>query len=516
MREFIFDIHKGTEKSFYTNKTNTIQDEEALLKLQHFEEKMASFEEIFYLDGGLTIDSSTYYGEIDRINLYISNLGINTEVLNETIHLLDKLEKKDFDLAKDSDTLIEKYPQLNRLYEIEELIAHEHFHLLQFISCRSVNKFYKAMRKHHTIRVYLLFELIRMNIKLDRDEKKSLFSTILKFKKPASKNKFMDMINNSKVETSIVKNFYNYKTDKTNLNAIDIMEGSTIALQKIVSKNKNIKTVFHEEKLSLSDAVEKNDKKYYGAWKHYREQGGMERIVFFIITHQALKYGFIDDGKKVNSLPSPQDLFVSLCQNISKYEVEYNTLHLSPLKIDEELKQFNLGDKQIQAIYKLTKIFSQVKEDIRIYSKQVDSNYSDEAFEKEITYENSYIYAPLKTISEQIFEDYPIVKSDFFLPILLTDYDFLVKFIFGYFPNMLKSIEFQGIFQNKTTVISDNFFVTIADDIDEYMRTSSAHCCDNHTMEKVGIFELICCNAENSLKNRYKRATGKEFASLFN
>lgn len=516
MREILFDSKKDTKKSFYTNNVNTLEDEEALLKIRLFEERMALFEANFYLDGGLTIDSSAFYGDIDRVSLYISNLGINTEVLNETIHILNKLEEKDFSLVKDTDSLIEKYPQLSILYEIEELIAHEHFHLLQFISCKSVNTFYKAMRKHHTIRVYLLFELIRMNVTLERDAHKSLFSSILKLKNEASKNKFIDMINNTKVETSIVKNFYNYKNDEVDLNCIDIMEGSTIALQKIVSKNKNIKTVFHEEKLRSSDKFEKNYKKYYAAWDYYKEQGGVEQIIFFIITHQSLKYGLVDDGKKTYSAPSPQNLFVALCKNISKYEVEYNTLHLTPFNIDNELGQFDLESGQIQAIYKLKKIFFQIKEDMRTYSEKVDSNYSNEAFEKDIVYENSYIFAPLKSINEKILEDYPIVKSDFFLPLLLTDYDFFVKFIFGYLPNMLKSIEFQGIFQNNTTIVSDNFFVTIADDIDEYMRTNSARCCDNHTLDKVGIFELICCNAEDSLKNRYKRATGKEFASLFN
>lgn len=516
MREIIFGSNKNTERSFYTNKVNVIEDEEALLKIQLFEERVALFESNFYLDGELTIDSSAHYGDIDRVSLYISNLGINTEVLNETVHILDKLQEKGFSLEGDSNNLIEKYPQLNTLYEIEELIAHEHFHLLQFIFCKSVNTFYKAMRKHHTIRVYLLFELIRMNVKLEKEVNKSLFSSILKLKNTAVKNKFMDMINNTKVETTIVKNFYNYKTDEVELNCIDIMEGSTIALQKIVSKNKNIKTVFNEEKLRTSDEPEKNYKKYCATWDYYIEQGGVEQTIFFIITHQSLKYGLVDDGKKTYSAPSPQNLFAMLCKNISKYELEYNTLHLTPFNIDNNLKKFDLGSEQIQDIYKLKKIFFQIKEDIRAYSEKVDTNYSDEAFEKEIIYENSYIFAPLKTVNEQIVEDYPIIKSDFFLPLLLINYDFFVKFIFGYLPSMLKTIEFQGIFQNNTTMVSDNFFVTLADDIDEYMRTNSTRCCDNHTLDKVGIFELICCSSENSLKNRYKRATGKEFASLFN
>ena len=520
-------------KLFYADEIPSIEEEKALLKRfkpkidnsehekalkrKDFDARLMFFVKNFYLDGGgLDMQSPSYSGNIDRVSLYISFFGINTSMIDKVKTLLSEIEnnESDFHTQHETSELLKKYPKLNMLYEMQEVMSHEHFHLLQFLSCQSVNTFYKAVRKHHVIRVHLLSEIIRLNVKLDRNSDTNLFDAILKLNDETSENRFMKSIAAAKMETATVKNFYSYRSDKTDLDIIDIMEGSTIAFQKLVNKIDNVQTAFNEEYLQSDSKFEQEYKKYYGAWNYYKKQGGVQRVIFFIITHQSLRYGLLDDGDYMNAVPIPQDLFIVLCQNISRYENELNSLGGVPFGIDKDLSSFELDSEQTKAVYKLKSIFNLVKEDIKTYSKEVNIYHDDATFEKEITYESSYMWSPLRTIDEKIKDDYPIVKSEFFLPLLLINYGFFTKFIFQYLPKMLNRVEFQGIFQNDSDMQSDNFFLKITDDIDEYLRTSFTTCCDNHE-SKVQIFDLMHCDNENSLKNRYKLVSEKEFSSLF-
>lgn len=505
------------EKNEVIDKVDTNQEQEELKK--DFEARIKFFTKNFYLDNveSLNAHSKNIKGEIDRISLYISYAGIDDSLLDRIDAILsDFKEKYGKAVSCDAKNFIEEQSkELIELIELQEIISHENFHLLQFLTCESVNTFYKASRKHNLLRYYLLSEIIKQEVKIKPSHDENIFTSILRLK-VNDIDYFNEVIRNSRIESMIVKNFYNYKSKKTDLTIIDIFEGAAIAFQKIVNKSEKITTLYDTELTNV--------KKYFGAWNYFKEKGGNKRVIFFIVAYQSLKYGLLDDGDYMNVVPIPQNIFVMLCENISKYESELNCpLFGTPFFIDSELSKLNLENDKISAIYKLVNIFNIVKEDIRIYSKKVNTYHDDNIFERSVDCNDS-LYSPMKAISENICKDYPLFTKDYFVPILLVDYAFYTKFIFSYLPSLLNEIEFNGVSGKNSNIRAENFIFRLVDDIDKLVRFGHTYCCDNHKnncgdIENVFLNDhdskIWLCESQDSLKNRYKMVSGKELESLF-
>ena len=521
---------KDGTKIFYHNSIPTIKEEqekvirfrpEPDLSQQNLEiakndlkARIKFFTKNFYLDEGLKVHSKDIEGEIDRVSLYISYVGIDENVLNRINEIIVSIEKNH---ANKSIFDIKEIPELVDLIELQEVVSHENFHLLQFLKCNSINTFYKASRKHNIIRYHLLSEIIRLGVKVKLNNE-NIFSSILQLDK-VKIDYFNEIIKSSRMESMIVTNFYNYNSKKTNISIIDIFEGSAIAFQKLVNRSEEIETLY-DKKLTGS-------KKYFGAWNYFKEQGGSERFIFFAIAYQSLKYGLLDDGDYMNVVPIPQDVFIMLCENILKYERKLNSkLFCSPFFIDTELAKLNLENEKITAIYRLVDIFNIIKEDIKVYSKQVNTYHDDDIFERTVNYNDTFMYSPIKLISETICKDYPVFTKDYFLPLLLVDYTFYSQFILNYLPKLLSEIEFKGISGNDSNIVAENFVFKLVDDVDEFIRSSSegrsgfTYCCDAHkdrlgNIIKIDISGISLCESKDSLKNRYKIVSGKELESLF-
>jgi hypothetical protein len=486
---------------------------------QDFKARLQLFINNFYLDdNNLNAYSETFKGEIDRVSLYISYVGVDQVQLGLfNAHLL-KAEKLFDEMPELScEQLLDIDPSAIQLFELQELMAHEHYHFLQFLTCGSVNTFFRATRRHNIIRAHVLSEAVRCGVQLDLNkdsEDKSIFDLILKFDDQSIQHHFFDVIKNARVETKVVSNFYNYKGSKSDFTIFDIFEGSAVAFQKLVNHTTDIATTF--------DKVEKGDstyKRYFGAWDYFCDQGGRDKIIFFVNTYQSLKYGLLDDGDYMNVVPTPQDIFIVLCQNTAKYENLLKPDRFGSLSIpfveDPLLRQFKLSAEQIDIIYKLVKIFDLMKEDIRAYSKQTNTYYQDDIFDRKITYDDNFIWSSLKKINEQVVIDHPIVDSEFFWPLLLVNKEFCNTFMFEYLPKVLKITQFKGIFGEATDIVNDNLMLKLVDDLDRYIRTGFTYCCDKHSKGIVDRLD-IDCKSPQSFKNRYFKMTGNDLHSLFN
>lgn len=528
-KEKIVTSKDGT-KIFYSNSISTIKEEQAnVIKFKEepdlsqqkleiakkdLEARIKFFTKNFHLNSVKRLNKSSGKGNIDIFSLYISFVGINDELLSVIRNTLDIIEEKYKNHATSAIDVIEKQPELVSLIELQEVVSHEHFHLLQFLTCSSVNTFYKASRKHNFIRAYVLSEIIRQDVKIKINDGKTIFSSILDLSTDKI-DYFNEIIENAKMESLIVTNFYTYKSKKTDLNIIDIFEGCAVAFQKLANHSEEIKTLY-DIKLETS-------KIYFGAWNYFKEQGGSERMVFFAISYQSLKYGLLDDGNYMNVVPIPQDIFIMLCQNIKRYEDKLNSsFSLSQLQIsvDKRLSTLNLTDEQASSLAILLDIFNIIKEDIRDYSKKVNTYHDDTIFERFIRYDDNFIYSPLKLISEKINRNCFLFDSEYFLPLLLIDYKFFSNFMFDYFPKALSEIEFQDMQGNTSNIASDNFFNWVVEDIDVLIRKGMTYCCDVHKKpsgdaDHINERKVSSCESKNSLKNRFKAISGKELSSLF-
>ena len=494
------------EKSELENKKD--------IEKKDFEARIKFFISKFYLDNNnkLNLSSQNIKGEFDRISLNILFFGLDYSLLDRLKQLLRKLEKIKSSNLTDIEEILKNNPELIELFSLQEVFAHEYYHLIQFLTCQSVNNFYKASRKHNIIRAHVFSEAIRLNAKFDlsnsENKSDSIFSIILKFNDESVKKYFFDVIKNSRMESLIVKNFYDYKSNKSDFSMLDIFEGSAYSFQKIVNRTINVDTF-------KIDKESPEYKKYKGARDYFATCNGTEEIIFFIMTYQSLKYGILDDGDYMNVVPIPQDIFIFLCKNIYKYEKELNNnLLYRPFLVPTEFEDLNISEDKKIAIFRLVKIFDMIKEDIKEYSKKTNTYYDENIFEREISYNDTTIYSPLKNIFNSLLKDYPVFETKYFLPTLLVDYSFYVNFILGYLEKSIRKIEFKGIFGGESYIESDHYLLKVTDDFDRLIRTGWTNCCKDHTNELVDIDDVFYCNSENSLKNRIKFVSGKSIEDL--
>ncbi len=509
-------------KSFASEKKHTEEKENIVRK--DFQARAKSIKEFFHKNDNYTIlyDRKSNKATIDNATLAITYDGFNNELINDLEAILKQLEKnralENLSLNETilTEEIIQKYPDVLKLLETQEVYSHELFHLLQFTFYQVSNITYKIHRKIYALRAILLSELIRTNTKMnlksqkENDEEQSIFDFVLDIKDESTQKFFLDAIKEYRDEPNIVNNFFTYKYSGTNFDMIDIFEGSTIAFQKLANRTDSIDTVYDVEENSPAY------KKYYGAWDHYKEKGGHERIIFFMLTHQALKYGLLDNDY-INVVPTPQVIFEALCENVNLYEKKYfdklNSITL-PFHVDDELEKLNLEQNEIVTVYALSRLLEEIKQDIRDLSKQIntydDHSGYDEIFEREIEYTDNVIFSNMKAISSQIENDYPIFKTQYFLPVLIVNYGFYSEFMLGYMPRMLKNITYKSIYGTETDIDNEKELFKLVSEIDDLINKGVAYCCPNHRSPNVNWQNILHCNSDDSLKNRFRNITEKE------
>jgi hypothetical protein len=509
-------------KSFRSEKNN--EEEKEKIAKKDFEVRVKFIKDFFHKNDDQTFlyDNKNNKAIIDNATLAITYDGFNNKLANNLNAILKQLEKStvtdniNLNEIIPTEELIQKYPEVLKLLETQEMYSHELFHLLQFSFYQVSNNTHKIYRKIYALRAILLSELIRTDTEIylqnqkEEYENQSIFDFVLDIKDESVQNFFLNAIKEQREEPSIVNNFFTYKYSGTNFNMIDIFEGSAIAFQKLANRTDNVKTIYDVEENSPAY------KKYYGAWDYYKEKGGYQRVVFFLLTHQALKYGFLDNDY-LNVVPTPQVIFENLCKNAGIYEKNYfeklnsNTL---PFRIDNEIKKLHLEHNQLVTVYALAGLLEEIKQDIRDFSRQTNTydDYAgyDEIFERKVEYTDNIFSSNIKAISSQIEKDYPIFKTQYFLPVLIVNYSFYSNFMFAYLPKMLKNITYKSIFGTETNIDNEKELFRLVSEIDDFINKKVTYCCQNHRGTNVNWQNILNCNSNDSLKNRFRNFTGKE------
>jgi len=474
------------------------EEEEKILKMD-FKVRVKFIKDFFHKNDDYTIlyDSKNNKAIIDNATLAITYDGFNNDLVNDLNSIIQQLEKSTkFDNLNikeimPTEEFIQKYPEVLTLLEVQEMYSHELFHLLQFTFYQVANNTHKIHRKIYALRAILLSELLRNGTKIyiHNQKNKSLFDCIFDIKDKSVQIFFLDAIKEQREEPSVVNNFFTYQYSGSNFNMIDIFEGSAIAFQKIANRTDNVKTIYDIEENSLAF------KKYYGAWNYYKANSGTERVIFFLLTHQSLKYGFIDNDY-LNVVPTPQVIFEMLCKNIALYERKYfkklDSAQL-PFYIDRKLVKLQLKREELIIVYAMADLLEEIKQDIRNFSKKVNIYYDDKIFERKVEYTDSILFSNIKAISSQIEKDYPIFKTQYFLPVLIVSYSFYSNFMFAYLPKMLKNITYKSIFGTETNIDNEKELFKLVSEIDDLINKGVTYCCPNHRGTNVNWQNILYC-----------------------
>lgn len=442
------------------------------VEIDNFKARLKFFTDNFYHDTVLNLDSSdnlfSMTGGFDRINLGITISGLSEKILEKSKSVLKEVAKEQDHLKTvDLNYMLNEYPDYIYLLASQEAISHESFHFIQFMTCKSLNTLYRASRKLMAIRVALFSECIRHGVKFKYGSE-NIFDGILKIDNEEDKKYFFDVIENSRLETLIIKNFFKYKGKKSGLTILDLTEGSAFTFQKIVNRSQEIVTF---EPVGC----------YIKAWQYYQENEGNESVIFLLTSYFSLKYGILDDGDYMGVMPSPPEIFEMLCSNISKYEgklflIDSNNL-IEQLKEIIDIMKSNIYDFIISS---------------------GNPNYTlDEFNDKEYTKSDTLmLHDGYEAIADKISEAYPNIHTDDFIITLISDYVYSSKFC-NFITQEIPKVKFKGVFGQESDIKEETFIFKLVDDFDDFIRGNWISCCKKHAKQyKYGV--ITQCNEKGS------------------
>lgn len=465
-------------------------------------------------------------GEFDRHTLGVNFSGIDEDHVNKMKKALSDIEKlynsKDIFSKHDVSNLINKNPDLISLVILQELQFHEYFHLLQTLLLPSCYQLYKASREMATLKVMIFGWYLKKGGKFSLDKNLSVFEYLDFIKDNDVQEYLRSLFELYRGNTSIVKNFFSYTENNTHVNMVDLMEGSAYFFQKIASRS-----------ISINTFTPKKDSPYLIAHQYFKKNGGQEDLLFIILCHISLKYGVLDDGDFMELMPTPQDIFQSLCSKIENYNKYLSNIPrtLTPLtrkftldmsetyspleklqkwgfSIEEQDCCFNnemnsQTDEELYATGKIMELCKIIESDVQKYFAKAGVKFRKSLVEPEEVRASS--------IKEKLKYDYKNIESYLFLSLLLTNYVFSVTMLNKYLPQ-IKNVQYKGLFSEKTNTLMDDNLYRIVNDIDSLIINGVAPCCQEHG--KLPFRKLIICENKAGLNNRVKSLAGVDLREI--
>jgi hypothetical protein len=317
----------------------------------------------------------------------------------------------------------------------------------------------------------------------------------------------MKCLTQARMETLIGYNFVRYEDDPSALNIIDICEGSAMAFQKIAS--------IADYRQNTED--EPSDKRYFGAWRYYKAQGGSIREVFFLLTHLVLKYGCLDDGNYMGAVPTPQKLFTELCVNIDRYETILQSRRFAePFaypRLPDKASDLCATPEMFEVVKRLDYLMWIITQDIRQYDK-AHNLYHDIGNDGKIHYKKTFMFAPIQSILEKFSSEFPEYNENYFIALLIADNTYRERVIASLI-KIITTVETTCATGAPATIATDNQILCLIDDVDEYIRSDFSFCCTNHNGKKSSKYEIRYCNNTSGLRNRFQQIADEDLYTLF-
>lgn len=464
----------------------------------------------------LDVEDELPIGEFDRYTLGVSFSGLDEHFLDKAKKALSNIEETSAnrDLHKKHSTadLIKENPSLISLFIGQEIQSHEYFHLLQTLLLPSCYALYKASREMASLKVMIFGLHLQTGGKLKLDTNLSIYEYLDLISDDEIKGYLLQLFDLYKYNTSIVDNFFTYTDKESNIDMVDLMEGAAYFFQKLSNRTISIKTF-----------QPKTDSPYLKAHEYFKDKGGKEDLLFIVLSHMSLKYGLLDDGDFMELMPTPQEIFESLCEEINSYE---NYLADIPLSLSffgsyspfEKLEQWgfsfkeqgfedvmnDMTDEELYAAGKIIGLCNRVEDDVQMHFEKNRVKFKKPQVKPDDIRANAIV--------EKIRDDYPSFDSYLFLSLLLTNHLFASTMLFKYLPKV-KDVEYKGVFSEDTNTLMDNNLYRLVNDIDSLLINGITECC--HIHGKLPFRKLVVCESKVGLNQRVKNLIGTDLKGLF-
>nr|WP_320049125.1 hypothetical protein [uncultured Desulfuromonas sp.] len=485
--------------------------------------KLSEFANQYYSvfrNRSLNLDSNDELpiGEFDRYTLGVSFSGIDEHYLNKAKEALSDIEEyghgNDIFEKLDSMDLLKSNPKLISLFILKELQSHEFFHLLQTLLLPSCYSLYKASREMASLKVMIFGLYLKTGSKFSLNKELSIFEYLDSVSDDDIRGyleRFFDMY---RYNTNIVDNFFSYSEKDTRVNMIDLMEGSAYFFQKLSNRT-----------MSIDTFTPKKDSPYLVAHDHFTKCGGKENLLFVVLCHLALKYGILDDGDFMEIMPTPQDIFESLCNQVDRYNDYLSDIPFSfslfgsysPLeKLEKwgfstedrdhclEKEMVGMSDEELYATGKIMGLCNIIEADVQKHFENARVKFKKSRIEPDETRASSII--------TKIRNDHAAFESYLFLSLLLANNTFSSTMLSGYLPK-IKDVEYKGLFSENTNTLMDDNLFRLVDDIDSLLVNGVANCCQEHG--SIPYRKLIACENKAGLNQRVENLVGIGLRGIF-
>jgi len=473
-----------------------------------FDANMSGAFNLFGLDTHFSFQNNSFIAWIEREGEFLER---EAESSGEDIYRsLDDSELEAY---------LKKNPAMLDMFRARELAAHEHFHVLQALTLRSVFSLAQAYRTIGQWRNYFGVMVLHSGATFKQGE--CIFDALRNI--PDYENLLGSTLHDLSKKANLALNVT--KIHAQGLSMLDLIEGSAFFAQKIAVRTFAVPT------FNVAD-----NPIYSGAWQVYQTMGGRDEMTFLLVCLAALRFGDIKRG-----YAHPVDIFLSLAQEATTFESTWfeppslakcfgftiNSNEDNDEKYFAHLHITNQRQIDSLALYRrqaTEEVNHAVDEALKI-SKKI-AEYVKAKFESvgapvdENQVSASYIDDFLRAFGMGIYEQFPAVNTEEFCLRFLFDTDIYNEF--SHFAidaagevgvqeiggNMLNGDEARALHS-----ILNRFESLALYDPDE--QSPLPYCCDIHP--NPGDFDqVIECQQEGSLNAVIREICGRELHELFN
>ncbi len=460
-------------------------------------------------------------GYFKNESLEIGVEGINDEFLEkiklELERYIDNLDGYELFEKKDMSELI-GIPGVKEWLKYYQAVAHESFHFLQSLTLQAAGEYVYWIRQFRDFE-FMVFAVHLANEghwKFPKDPSKpiSIFNAI----PDLVATEFRDWISKKFLQNRVrFEIFTSYRENKFGVSTIELIEGSAVAFQELVTHSVGINVHNFD-----------NSGTYTNAYKYFIDNGGNElysdqikKTVFLCITYTALYYGSVSKLHGGSEWDDPVQLFIYLCKSTK----EYGRLLMAPTILFADINKFEKLNKK-DPTYKIKEF--PINEISYRYIENLGDRLEPDQFQKLSQHiyllkrlrESACIYFSLKKLThmcnvrkhldrkmkplyQNLTTSFPLFDNFYFIAFLLWDTELSPKFINMIGNNQLGDVVVQSANGKDIENELDTAFSRCMNDFKDYLKFGAAYCCEKHgnTSKKR---EMFSCTEPDSLRQRIK------------
>ena len=444
-------------------------------------------------------DSSQHgFARPDTLGVYIDNTYM-AEFYEEKNSQIEKMKNLSEQEVRDVDLSVYLLP-------FEQVLAHEAYHIYQFLTCTIISEYASVMRRKGRLELKFLHQLLSQNTKLISGKEILSYS--------AFDDDVQQYINRISDESYNEIKKIDRKLTSNHLSLREIIEACAVSFQ-LISQNDYL-----NKKIPISDPL------YNRAWDMFVGKLDIEvnnaaiamiaRLVFLFAGDVYLKYSH-NDFQDTNDFEEALDLVSFLVGNFHKYIEEFNGGEkIRDEKFIKSIKDVERDDALIGEIIEYAGTLSSDKQihlysNIRLYSDIFKRISLSGAPDRKRPNNNKN-----RAVNRRIKSFFPYWESDFAIPCIISDFEQSSKFSTLWM--RINETKFMDeIEQQSFTLEEDNFSLDFINNFSNILLApnSGARCCTKHGYEDI-VQKIMTCTELDSLNQCCIDAFGKPLRNIIN